>query len=131
MYSTLPAAAGGFTFAGTQGTLRLTARTPDGPRSLEFPGSSFEPAAWHDFVIRSDGRGLRLYCDGREVARNDAFGPLETGSQPLLVGSRLQAGRGVEGFRGELEGAALWLDALSARELRRLEGPRAGAAEGR
>lgn len=77
---------------------------------------------WHHIAAVRDGDRLRLYLDGREVARSTTF---EAGDYDLSTDEPLEIGRGGHDyFRGSLSDLRLYRRALTAEEVVRLyEGP--------
>ena len=88
-----------------------------GATTASFPISQIEPKAWHDLVARYDGATLTLFCDGKRLAARPCSGPLQRNSEALLIGAGRDSGKVAQHFRGELEEVALWLRALSDREV--------------
>ena len=64
-----------------------------------------EPGKWHHVAGVFDGKEVRLYVDGRVVARASASGKRRTNNLPLLVGADVDAaGLGVSHFDGLIDG---------------------------
>lgn len=114
----------GFALGAHGDLLRFGIATENGPAQVECPLGGIDRHAWHDFVARYDGRFLELHCDGTLVTRTEwRGGRLRSPDAPLLLGARPGPGKATHGFRGELEGAAVWSRALRDRDLRLLSSP--------
>lgn len=67
-----------------------------------------EPGRWHHLAGVYDGRGTRLYVDGRLAARADRNGPRTRNGLPLLVGAEVAGrGRDTSHFVGQIDGVRL------------------------
>lgn len=100
------------------GDIGFELRTERGFVMVSFPISEVEPAAWHDFVGRYDGKTIELICDGRVMAnRRWPGGDLAQNDEPTLIGAETDRGRIVRPFTGEMEEAAVWPRALSDEEV--------------
>ena len=92
--------------------------TSQGFVRTSFPVSAIDPAAWHDFVGRYDGKCIEVLCDGKVMARQRwRGGDLTKNDEPVLIGGETDNGKIVRPFSGEMEEAALWPKALSDAEL--------------
>lgn len=88
--------------------------TDQGFVMVSFPVSEIDPAAWHDFAGRYDGKSIEILCDGKVMARQSwPGGSLTQNDEPVLIGGETDNGKIVRPFTGEMEEAALWPVALN------------------
>lgn len=113
-----------FRLQATEGRLDATLRQAHDTWRAGFRLSQVDPRAWHNLVIRRDGRLLEVFCDGRLLDRQSATsGDTPEGVVPmaaLLLGAQSDAGSMIDRFHGEFEEAAVWNRALADAELGRL-----------
>ena len=78
---------------------------------------------WHDLILRSDGVKEQLYIDGRLYDEDFLLEDLISGVRPLLFGAEFNENQQIkEGFRGQIDTAALWDRPLSKEEILMLAG---------
>lgn len=113
-----------FTLSGGEGVgeekprIRFALWTSEGP--VEIEAALPEPDAWHDLVVRYDGKTVALFVDGRCVATRAWTGSLVRTEAPLVLAAEKVAGEVRRHFHGEMETAALWDRALTDAEIARL-----------
>lgn len=78
------------------------------------PPGALSEGAWHHGAFTFDGRDLRVYLDGREVAAAAVNRPRTPGTLPLAIGRRQD---GHTCFRGDLDEVRLYSRALTAAEV--------------
>jgi len=78
------------------------------------PVKTITPDAWHHAAFSYDGKDLRVYLDGKQVAVTAANRPRKPGTLPLAIGRRQDA---YSYFRGDLDEVRVYGRALSAPEV--------------
>ena len=73
---------------------------------------------WVLLVGTCDGRRIRLFMDGGEIASMSRPGPVKPTDAPLVMGNFAEKHRAH--FEGELDDVRIWDRALSAAEIRAL-----------
>lgn len=94
-----------------------------GMRQVRAPLAELGSTAWHDVIVRYDGRHIELFVDGRlrdEYLAQDAL--RQGNAEPCLIGAESVGGKIKTGFRGMIDHAALWSRALSDDEIASLSG---------
>jgi len=81
------------------------------------------PTAWHDVIVRYDGKALQLFVDGVKADGAACRGALRQGNpEPLILGGHSAGGVVQRPFRGQIDHAALWTRALTDGEIAALSG---------
>jgi len=87
-----------------------------GPLTLE----TVKDGRWHLATATYDGSNKRIYFDGREIARQAASGPVDTGgTRAAYIGS---SDGGSEFFAGAIDDVRVYDRALSADEIKAMAG---------
>jgi hypothetical protein len=76
------------------------------------------PATWHHLAGTFDGKRLRLYIDGREVADQEVKGKIPPSTFPLLLGQRTFTHD--RHFKGDLDEVTVFARPLSPEEIQQL-----------
>ncbi|MFO1499229.1 MAG: family 16 glycoside hydrolase [Verrucomicrobiota bacterium] len=105
---------------GGQAVLQFQVQTDRGVATTSFPIDRISPTAWLNLVGWYDGRHLRLFCNGQQMAEQPASGDLVPNADPVLLGGELDQGRAQGKCNGQVAEAALWTRALDERELSQL-----------
>ncbi|MBL9126089.1 MAG: DUF1080 domain-containing protein, partial [Verrucomicrobiales bacterium] len=90
--------------------------TPEVGR-VRFPWNEKNPAAWHDFVARYDGKTMALFVDGTLRAETPWSARLQQTTHPLWIGAERTGTSAGRYFRGDLESVGLWSRALGDAEI--------------
>lgn len=115
--------------------VRVFLHTPDAAPNVNLVvdantiGVNTRDGRWHHLAATREGASVRLYLNGREVARSDAG----TGKMPL-AGEFMHLGRDVRTgntmFNGSLDQVRFWQRALAANELSAIQQGTAPASVG-
>ena len=90
--------------------------TLDGAIAQTMADDAVEVGRWTGIALTYDGAAVRLYVDGREVARQAASGRIQTPGTPLWIGGNRPYG---EHFAGIVDEVRAFDRALSGAEIRR------------
>ncbi|MCX6872777.1 MAG: GH32 C-terminal domain-containing protein [Verrucomicrobia bacterium] len=85
-------------------------------------GQLVDPTAWHDIIVRYDGRQLEMFVDGVRVDQQPASGDLRQNDEACIVGGYSIGGKVPNPFHGQIDHAALWQRAISDDEIAKLSG---------
>ncbi len=115
-----------FGLSGDDGDLEVHIAQPDGTEPLAREGRPLPTGRWHHVAFVADGKALRLYRNGVEVAKADQSG-LDTGSLELLgIGAKLNPnGVGSDAiepgyWHGRLDEIAIFNHALAPDQIHQL-----------
>jgi hypothetical protein len=78
------------------------------------PAKALSEGTWHHAAFTYDGKDLRVYLDGRQVAATAVNRPRKPGTLPLAIGRRQDA---YTYFRGDVDEVRLYSRALTAAEI--------------
>ena len=81
-----------------------------------------DPAAWHDLIVRYDGRMLEMFVDGVRIDQRPASGDLRQNEEACIVGGYSVGGKVPNPFHGQIDHAALWQRAITDDEIVQLSG---------
>ena len=90
-------------------------------------GEMLDPATaairWHDVVVRLDGAKLELFVDGRCCDEDFLIGEIKSSELPLVFGGQDDGNDKIrDGFRGQIDTAAIWTRPLTDAEITTLSG---------
>lgn len=101
----------------------LGTRGAAGVSRVAVPTEKIGATDWHTVICRYDGGKLEMFVDGVLMDEALSPGPLREGNtEPCLIGAESVNGHIKTGWRGQIDHAALWKQALSDAEIEGLSG---------